>query len=124
MGACSRGGGGGSRGAPAPGSRGLHRHLLPTGPIEDYPQLDNPYGIDSPLLDPLTGLAVLLLLIGIVGSAASVIARFRRARGELRQQIKWLALAGTVAAVVVVVATAGSDVLWGAPRPTSRACSA
>jgi hypothetical protein len=82
------------------------------GPIEDYPTLENPYGTDSPLLVPLTAVAVLLLLIGIVGSAASVIVRFRRAQGERRQQIKWLALAGGAAAVIVPVAAAGSGV-WG-----------
>jgi hypothetical protein len=85
--------------------------LLP-GPLEDYPQLENPYGIESGLLDPLTGLAFLLILIGIVGSSASLVVRFRRARGELRQQIKWLALAGAVAGVTVPIAVAGYG-LWG-----------
>ena len=82
------------------------------GPLEDYPWLDNPYGIDSPLLSPLTGIAVSLLVIGVVGSSASLLVRFRRARGERRQQIKWLALAGAVAVVTVIVATIGSDELW------------
>ena len=90
------------------------------GPLDDYPHLDNPYGSDSPLVGPLTGIAVTLLLVGLVGSVASVIVRFRRAQGERRQQIKWLALAGAVAAVVVPVATAGSD-LWGITA-TNVAC--
>jgi MFS family permease len=85
--------------------------LLP-GPLEDYPQLENPYGIKSALLDPLTGLAFLMILIGIVGSSASLVVRFRRARGELRQQIKWLALAGAAAGLTVPIAVAGND-LWG-----------
>jgi hypothetical protein len=90
------------------------------GPLEDYPTLDNPYGVDGPLLDPLTGIAVALLLVGLVGSVASVIVRFRRAQGERRQQIKWLALAGAAAAVIVPVAAAGSD-LWGITA-TNVAC--
>src|SRR5215211_3435468 len=49
------------------------------GPIEDFPQLDNPFGVDSPLVEPFTGLAALVVLAAILGSAASVIARFRRA---------------------------------------------
>ena len=85
---------------------------LAPGPLEDFPQLDNPFGIDTPLLDPLTGLSVLLLAIGMVGSAASAITRFRRAHGERRQQMKWLALAGTIVAVMVPVSVAGADVLW------------
>jgi hypothetical protein len=86
---------------------------ITAGPLEDQPQLDNPFGIDTPLLNPLTGLSVLLLVIGMAGSAASAVTRFRRAHGERRQQMKWLALAGTVVAVTIPVAVAGSDVLWG-----------
>ncbi len=93
---------------------------LAPGRLEDYPTLENPYGVDSPLLGPLTGIAVALLLVGLVGSAASVIVRFRRAQGERRQQIKWLALAGAAAAVIVPVASAGSD-LWGTDA-TNVAC--
>ncbi len=93
---------------------------LAPGRLEDYPTLENPYGVDSPLLGPLTGIAVALLLVGLVGSAASVIVRFRRAQGERRQQIKCLALAGAAAAVIVPVASAGSD-LWGTDA-TNVAC--
>jgi hypothetical protein len=85
---------------------------LKPGAFDDYPQLENPYGIESALLDPLTGLAFLTLLIGIVGSSASLVVRFRRARGELRDQIKWLALAGALAALIVPIASTGSG-LWG-----------
>jgi len=90
------------------------------GPLEDYPTLPNPYGVDSPLLEPLAGLSVLLLLIGMVGSAASLVVRFRRAQGERRMQIKWLALAGVVAALIVPISVIGSD-LWGASA-TNVAC--
>jgi len=82
------------------------------GPFDDYPQLENPYGIESPLVDPLTGIALLVLLIGILGSCASLVLRFRRAQGERRQQIKWLALAAAVAGVTIPVAFIGSG-LWG-----------
>jgi len=82
------------------------------GPLEDFPQLDNPYAVHSPLLDPFTGIAVAILLAGMLGSAASLVARFRRAQGELRQQMKWLALAGAVAALVVPISVAGAG-LWG-----------
>ena len=76
---------------------------LTPGRSSDYPQLDNPYGVKSPLLGPLEGLAALLLVVGIVGSSVSLILRFRRARGQQRQQIKWLAFAGAIAAVTVPV---------------------
>ena len=73
------------------------------GPLLDFPELRNRYGIDSPLLDPLTGLAYLALLVGVVGSAWSVVVRFRHGRAQERQQIKWLAVAGVVAVVAFVV---------------------
>ena len=68
----------------------------------------NPIGVSSPLVDLLQGLAVLALLIGVFGSSASLIVRFRRSRGEQRQQMKWLALAGAVAAATLPIAV----VLW------------
>ena len=85
---------------------------LTPGPLEDYPQLMNPYGVTSSVLDPLTGLSFLAMIVGIGGSAASLVVRFRRATGEERVQIKWLALAGAIVAVVFPIALAGYDV-WG-----------
>jgi MFS family permease len=84
---------------------------LAPGGLEDYPHVTNPYGVHTPVLDPLTGLSVLLIVVGVVGSSASLIVRFRRSRGELRQQIKWLALAGAVAAVTLFVSIAVYDVV-------------
>jgi hypothetical protein len=86
--------------------QGLH-----PGPIPDYPQIRNPYGVESSVLDGLEALTVLALLIGILGSALSLIVRFRRARGEQRVQMKWLAFAGAVAAVTVPLGTVASDVV-------------
>ena len=82
--------------------------LLP-GRIPDHPQISNPYAVDSPLLDVFAVIVTLALVVGIVGSALSPILRFRRARGELRQQMKWLAFAGAVASVTLVLAIVGYD---------------
>ena len=84
--------------------------LLP-GPLEDYPQVTNPYGVDGLGIDLLSGVAVLLIVVGIAGSSASLIIRFRRARGEQRQQMKWIAFAGAVAGVCVMVFTVLYDVV-------------
>ena len=83
--------------------------VLHAGHMEDRPQLTNPYGVESPLIDALQGLSFFLMFIAIVGSVASLILRFRRARGEQRQQIKWLAFAGAVAGTCVIVFTALYD---------------
>jgi hypothetical protein len=87
--------------------------------LSDYPELANPYGLHGPLPDVLMGLAALSLAVAIIGSPLSLIVRFRRAGREQRQQIKWLALAGAVAAVTFVVALAGYDV-W-TPEVADRA---
>jgi hypothetical protein len=85
--------------------------VLHAGHMEDRPQLTNPYGVESPLIDALQGLSWLLLVIAIVGSATSLILRFRRAHGEQRQQMKWLAFAGAVAGTFVIVFTILYDVV-------------
>ncbi len=85
---------------------GLH-----PGPIPDYPEIRNPYGVESGVLDGLHTLTILAVLIGILGSALSLILRFRRARGDGRLQMKWLAFAGAVAAVTVPVGSVASDVV-------------
>jgi hypothetical protein len=84
---------------------------LHAGHLEDHPQLTNPYGVESPLIDALQGLAFFLMAVAIVGSVACLIVRFRRAHGEERQQIKWLAFAGAVAGTCVIVFTAVYDVV-------------
>jgi len=84
--------------------------LIP-GKIEDFPQLMNPIGIDHPLRDLFEGLSALAVVIGILGSSAALILRFRRSRGDQRQQMKWLALAGAVAAVTLIVAVSVYDVV-------------
>lgn len=84
-------------------SGGFVTGTLRSGPIPDHPELTSPFGVDSPLISPLEGLMLLLVMIGMVGSSASLILRFRRAGSEERQQIKWLALAGAIAVITIVV---------------------
>jgi hypothetical protein len=82
------------------------------GQLDDFPQLSNPYAVEGPVTDVMLAVVMPLLLVGVVGSPVSLVLRHRRAGQVERQQIKWLAFAGAVAATVVVVGTAGYD-LWG-----------
>jgi hypothetical protein len=82
-----------------------------SGRLADYPELSNPYGVDSPALYVIAGIAALALAVAIVGSPMSLVLRFRRAARVERLQIKWLVHAGAVAAVTFVIALAGYD-LW------------
>lgn len=65
----------------------------------------NPLGIAgaSDLFDLFSSFIPLVLLATVVACIASVIVRFRRARGDERQQLKWLAY-GTLLSLLIVVA--------------------
>ncbi|MGH2672239.1 MAG: ATP-binding protein [Actinomycetota bacterium] len=76
--------------------------------------IDAPFGVHGvdPVFDVLaTGGIVAGLLAGVLG-AASLVLRFRRAHGEERAQLKWLALVGGAAATIMVVLNL-TDVLVG-----------
>ena len=62
------------------------------GPIYDFPFVDNPLGLTGATGD-LADLVVLAFVLTLTLSAASLAVRFRRARGQERQQLKWLAAA-------------------------------
>jgi hypothetical protein len=74
--------------------------LLQPGPLSRTPQFQNPVGVGSPSMADsfeavgAAGLAV--LLAATVASATGVVARFRRALGDQRQQLKWLAFAAVL----------------------------
>jgi len=85
---------------------------LRPGPLADFRSIENPYGVAGGAVEGVEALSALLLVVGLAGSALSLILRFRRATGHQRQQVKWLALAGAVAAVTVPIAAVGSG-LWG-----------
>jgi hypothetical protein len=79
-------------------------YALAAGPLEDLPQITNPYGVDSPVVT-VVGVAAALVIGGsMVASAVSVIVRARHAGRVERQQIKWLAYGGAVVVGTIFVA--------------------
>jgi hypothetical protein len=87
-------------------------YALEAGPLGDFPQMVNPYGVDSPIVD-IVGVAAGVVTIGsMVASALSVIVRARSAGRVERQQIKWLAYGGAV--VVVTIFAGGTISIWSA----------
>jgi signal transduction histidine kinase len=80
------------------------------GPLGDYEQITNPVGIEA-LRGSVLGESNIgwgLLIPSILGSAASLIVRYRRSRGERRQQLKWL----TYAAALFGVGWIGVVTTW------------
>ena len=97
----------------------LARSALSPGPLEEvFADLDNPYAIEAAEtpLEAAGALGLLLVVAGILASAASLIIRFRRVP-EQRQQLKWLVVAAAViafaAAAAVVLFATGQDAVGG-----------
>jgi signal transduction histidine kinase len=81
--------------------------VLAPGDLTDsgYPNLTNPLGVEA--LKPLLSVAIALIFlipVTILASAASLILRFRRSSGTERLQMKWLATAAAILAVVYLLA--------------------
>jgi signal transduction histidine kinase len=68
-----------------------------------YPDVRNPLALDVVAIQPVLPAILLCLPVAIVLSAASLILRFRRSRGVERLQIKWLATAGAIIALIYLV---------------------
>jgi hypothetical protein len=88
-------------------------YALEAGPLEDFPQIANPYGVDSPIVGMLGVAGSIVAACSLVASAVSLIVRMSHAGSEQRQQIKWLAYGGTV--VVVTIFVSGLINLWNVP---------
>jgi signal transduction histidine kinase len=71
--------------------------------------VENPLGLDAAgeAISAAIGFAFLTLVVVAVLSAASLVVRFRRATGDERQQIKWLAYAGVLLTVWTILSTIG-----------------
>jgi hypothetical protein len=87
----------------------LHPGALVSGPGEG---LANPLGVTAlrPVLDVAVPGLILLLALCILAAAASLVVRFRRASGIRRQQLRWLAAAGTVVGIAFGLGIATSSV--------------
>jgi signal transduction histidine kinase len=77
--------------------------LLPRLTI--FAGFDNPVGLDEPWVPRAANASIGLVLPALFGGAAAATVRFRRRRGDERQQIKWLLLA--VMAIALVLAYYG-----------------
>jgi hypothetical protein len=69
------------------------------GPFDDFPEVENPYGVGGAAGDAFSamqGLGWLLLILSLIAAATSLVLRFRRSRGVERLQLKWVAAASVV----------------------------
>jgi hypothetical protein len=80
--------------------------VLAPGPLTDLEGVRNPFGLERApwLVD--AGIVLLLLFVTcILASAVSLVSRYRRSGGEVREQIKWIALAGAFVGLLAFLMT-------------------
>jgi hypothetical protein len=78
---------------------------LAPGPLENQGGVLNPFGLEAlPWLEDVANIVLPLLPICILASAMSMVLRFRRSRGEVRQQIKWFTFVASFAGLLYFIA--------------------
>ena len=93
--------------------------LVSPGPLteSDFPDLQNPLGVEA--LRSFLSIAeasVIILPIGVVGSLASLVLRFRRSTGIERLQLRWLVTAAATVGILYAVALVLSfNSTWTSP---------
>jgi hypothetical protein len=77
-------------------------NALAPGPLPDLGGVRNPFGLEGYAWMPGARDALnLLLSVCMLASASSLVLRYRRSGGEVREQIKWIAFAASVVALGV-----------------------
>jgi hypothetical protein len=94
------------------------------GPLENQGGVRNPFGLEAlPWLQTAAYIMLPLLPLCILGSAVSMVLRYRRSRGEVRQQIKWVAFVASFAGILYLCALISplifvTEILDGARLPS------
>ena len=79
--------------------------LFRPGPLNNWVEQGilwvNPWGIDAlaPVSGGLIAIGAIVALFSAVSTAVAVVLRYRRSTGELRQQMRWIALVGAIAGI-------------------------
>ena len=82
------------------------------GPLDGAEALDNPLGIDSPVIGLIGILGNAFLITALLVSIPSLILRFRRSSGVERQQIKWFASAAALLPIAATGLGMGPNAGW------------
>jgi hypothetical protein len=76
---------------------------LAPGPIEAFPSVRNPFGIEAAAFELLGAIGLWTTLACLIAAILSLILRFYRSRGEERLQLKWFTYAATLGFSTIVV---------------------
>jgi hypothetical protein len=88
-------------------------HPMPLFP--EYPAIGNPLaipGLPLAVLDVLTGVGGIVTLLSLGAAVVSLLVRFARARGLVRQQLRWLTLAASLGPVAIAIFIRTPEDAW------------
>lgn len=94
------------RGTWVAASVALLAKMVQDTPFEaPYTAMHNPWAVGSlsGLIDAVAGVAIAVTVIGLLAAAVGLVVRFRRAEGQERQQLQWMALIAVPVPVFVAV---------------------
>ena len=95
--------------------------FLTPGPLDGLGGAHNPFGLEgAPWLTVLGYFVLPLLPVCMLASAASLVLRFRRSGGEVRQQIKWIAFAASFMSALYLLVMGATFVDWLISTPGSQ----
>ncbi|CAN5658596.1 hypothetical protein BH20ACT12_BH20ACT12_16250 [soil metagenome] len=77
---------------------------LTPGPLQNLGGIRNPFGLEGNPWVEIAGYFLPLLPLCMLASVFSLVMRYRRTRGEVRQQIKWIALAASFVGLLYLTA--------------------
>src|SRR5918998_1020561 len=78
---------------------------LSPGPIAELGGVRNPFGLEGqPWVAYAANVGLVPFLVCILASVVGLILRYRRSRGEERQQIKWIAFAASFVGLLYLIA--------------------
>jgi hypothetical protein len=95
---------------------------LAPGPVASLPRgIRNPFGLEGlPWLSDAANVGFPLLALCILASVASLVLRYRRSRGEEREQIKWIAFAASVIGLLFLIGLVISLIYGSTPPSWTR----
>jgi hypothetical protein len=92
--------------------------LFAAEPLQNLEGVQNPFGLEGQPWVAAVGWVVLPLLpLCMLASAVSLVLRYRRSSGEVRQQIKWIAFAASFMGVLYLGIIGAGTVIWVVSGP-------
>jgi hypothetical protein len=87
--------------------------LLTPGPLEGLGGARNPFGLEGhPWVADAGWIVLPLLPVFMLASAMSLVLRYRRSGGEVRQQIKWIAFAASFMGLMYLAVMSAGTINW------------